>query len=77
MGRKRTLVVCLDEDILLKAHMLAMTRGGSIGEVVADAIRELAGATYTAAMAIALADLDAGLDLGGPPYAPRDDTHER
>lgn len=76
---KRNLTVHLDEEVVRKAKMVAARRCTSVSRLVTEHIERLATEDddYEAAMRRALALMDTGLDLGGPPYPARDQLHER
>jgi predicted transcriptional regulator len=79
MATSQNLTVRLDQQTVRKAKVAAARRGTSISRLVAQAIEDLAREedAYEAAMNEALADLDRGLPLGGPPYLSRRETHDR
>jgi predicted transcriptional regulator len=78
MGR-RNLTVQLDDDVVTKARILAARRLTSVSRLVADEIRRLVEEDehYESARRSALVRLASPAGLGGPPYAARQDLHER
>ena len=76
---KRNLTVRLDEATVQKAMVAAAKRGSSISRLLTEQIEVLARQDddYDRAMPDALAELERGYDLGGGPYAARDDVHDR
>lgn len=78
MGR-RNLTVQLDDEVVTKARILAARRLTSVSRLVADEIRRLVEEDehYQSARRTALARLASADRLGGPPYAARQDLHER
>lgn len=76
---KRNLTVQLDEEVIRKAKVLAAERSTSIGALVADQIERLVGdaEAYREAMRRAIARMEEGFALGGPPYPKREELYDR
>lgn len=76
---RRNLTVQLDDEVVTKARILAARRLTSVSRLVADEISRLVqeDERYESARRSALARLQEGSRLGGPPYSSRQDLHER
>ncbi len=76
---KRNLTLQLDDSVVQDARLLAAQRGRSISGLVADELTRLIDENhaYTEAKERSLRRLARGFDLGGGPYATRDELHER
>ena len=76
---KRNLTIQLDEDVVRDARVLAARRATSLSRLVADELERLVRDDRQRADARrrALELLEDGFDLGGPPYAARDELHDR
>jgi predicted transcriptional regulator len=79
MAEKRNLTVQLDAEIIRKARILAAQRSTSVSRLVAEQIERLTADEdeYQTACRQALADLETGFHLGGPPYPEREDLYDR
>lgn len=76
---KRNLTVQLDEEVVLKARVLAARRATSVSRLVADEIRRLVtdDDRYRQAQRRALRQLERGFRLGGRGVPDRDALHDR
>jgi hypothetical protein len=76
---KRNITIQLDDATVQKARVVAAKRGSSISRLLAEQIDLLARQDddYDRAMQDALTELERGYDLGGGPYPPRDEVHDR
>jgi len=75
---KRSITLSLDNDLIRKARVIAAKRATSaskmIGDEFAPAVEEVE--RFEKARRQALAELNAGLHLGGSGSAPRDTLHD-
>jgi len=73
------ILVRLDVESVRKIEQMAEERSTSLGALLREQIESLAPAceSYQRAKHSALENLGRGLDLGGPPYATRDELYER
>jgi hypothetical protein len=76
---KRNVTVQVDETLLLHAKALAAKRDISLSRLLASEIERLARVEvdYEECKRQAIADMERGFDLGGPPYPNRESLHER
>ena len=75
---RQNLTIAVEQDLIRRAKVLAAERGTSISRLLADELQRLVyrQASYLRARDSALAEIDAGLRLGGRKVS-RDDLHER
>ena len=75
---RQNLTIAVEQDLIRRAKVLAAERGTSISRLIADELQRLVDdqASYLRAREAALAEIDAGLRLGGR-IVSRDDLHER
>jgi hypothetical protein len=71
--------VRLREETIRRAKALAASRGKDLSALIETLVDEVAGedGTFEAARVAALADLEAGFDLGGEARVSREELHER
>lgn len=74
MSKKRNVTLKLDERLLHRSRLAAVTSDESLSEWVSRLISRALGADQAKRRALRL--MDEGFDLGGSPVA-REDTHER
>ena len=75
---RQKITISVEQDLIRRAKFLAAERGTSISRLLADALQRLVDdrASYLRAIDTALAEIDAGLTLGGR-IVSRDDLYER
>ena len=75
---RQNLTIAVEQDLVRRAKVLAAERGTSISRLLADELQRLVDdqASYLRARESALAEIDAGLRLGGR-IVSRDNLHER
>lgn len=75
---RQNISISIDEDLAGRLRALAAARSTSISAMLSEELRRIVShaEAFENARRQALADLDAGLDLGGRP-ATRDDLHDR
>jgi len=76
---KQNLTVSLSIQTIQKAKLLAAKRSTSISALIAEQVESLVGTdeAYENARQSALRNLDQGFNLGGGPYATREELHDR
>lgn len=76
---KRNITIQLDEDVIREAKILAARRSRSLSQFLADEIARAAEGhrAREAARPRAVALMRAGFSMGGPPYADREELHDR
>jgi predicted transcriptional regulator len=75
---RQNLTIAIEQDLIRRAKVLAAERGKSISRLLADELQRLVDdqASYLRAKESALAEIDAGLRLGGRMVS-REELHER
>jgi predicted transcriptional regulator len=75
---RQNLTIAIEQDLIRRAKVLAAERGKSISRLLADELQRLVDdqASYLRAKESALAEIDAGLRLGGR-IVSREELHER
>ena len=75
---RQNLTIAIEQDLIRRAKVLAAERGKSISRLLPDELQRLVDdqASYLRAKESALAEIDAGLRLGGR-IVSRDELHER
>lgn len=76
---KRNITVQLDEELIREAKILAAKRSTSLSQFLADQIARAAEAHQAreAARPRAVTLMREGFAMGGPPYADRQELHDR
>ena len=77
--QKQNVTVCLSNQTIKKAKVLAAQRSTSISGLLAEQIEILVGTeeAYQSARRVALAAMDKGFHMGGVHVVSRDELHER
>ena len=74
----RNVTVQLDDETIRNAKLVAARLDTSLSKLLAREIQRLAKqVTYEDAMRHAIAQMEKGFHLGGPPYPSRESLHER